>query len=61
MDVSPKLIDFIVATPPEDIRYLSMKELKTFGVVTEISEIEGLVGYRICKGRSRPENCAVRD
>ncbi|PHR22649.1 MAG: hypothetical protein COA37_10615 [Hoeflea sp.] len=61
MDVSPKLIDLMVATPPEDIRYLSMKELKTFGVVTEISEIEELVGYRICKGRSRPENCAVRD
>lgn len=61
MDVNPELVDLMVSTPPEDIRYLSMKELKSFGVVTEISEIEGLVGYRICKGRSRPENCIVRE
>ncbi len=60
MDVNPELVDFMVSTPPEDIRYLSMEELKSFGVVTEISEIEGLAGYRICKGRRRPENCIGR-
>jgi len=61
MDVNPKLIDFMVSTPPEEIRYLSIEELKSFGVVTEINDIERLVGYRICKGGRRPENCTVRD
>jgi len=61
MDVNPKLIEFMMSTPPEDVRYLSMEELKTFGVVTEISEIEGLVGYRICSDRRRPKNCFVRE
>jgi len=60
MDVDPKLIELMISTPPEDVRYLSMDELRTFKVATEISEIEGLVGYRICRERRRPENCAVR-
>ena len=61
MDVKPALIELMLSTPPEDIRYLSMNELKTLGVVTEINEIEGLVGHRICKSRPRPENCLLRE
>lgn len=60
MDVDPTLIDLMLSTPPEDIRYLNNEELKSFGVATEINELEALVGYRICKSRSRPDNCVVR-
>ncbi len=61
MDVKPTLIELMLSTPPEDIRYLSLDELKSFGVVTEIHEIERLVGTGICKSRTRPENCLVRN
>ncbi len=60
MDVKPALIDLMLSTPPEDIRYLSLEELKSLGVVTEINEIESLVGHRICKSSRRPENCLLR-
>ena len=60
MDIKPALIDLMQSTPPEDIRYLNDEELKAFGVATEINEIEALVGYRICSGRSPPKNCVVR-
>lgn len=61
MDIKPTLISLMLSTPPEDIRYLNMEELKALGVATEIRELESLVGHRICKSRRRPENCTVRE
>lgn len=60
MGIKPALIDLMLSKPPEEIRYLNHEELKSLGVATEINEIEALFGYRICKGRSRPDYCVVR-
>lgn len=60
MNVKPDLIDLMLSTPPDKIRYLNDEELKAFGVATEINELEALVGHRVCKSRSRPGHCVVR-
>jgi hypothetical protein len=60
MNVKPALIELMLSTPPEDIRYLNLEELKNLGVVTDIHEIERLVGAGICRGRTRAQNCLVR-
>lgn len=61
MNVKPALIELMLSTPPEDIRYLSLEELKSLGVVTDIHEIERLVGSGICRSRTRPQNCLLRN
>ncbi|MCC0036726.1 MAG: hypothetical protein H6887_15850 [Hoeflea sp.] len=61
MNVKPALIELMLSTPPEDIRYLSLEELKSLGVVTDIHEIERLVGAGICRSRTRPQNCLLRN
>ena len=60
MNVKPDLIDLMLSTPPDKIRYLNNEELKALGVATEINELEALVGHGICKNRLRPDNCFVR-
>lgn len=60
MNVKPALIELMLSTPPEDIRYLNLEELKNLGVVTDIHEIERLVGAGICRGRTRAQNCLLR-
>lgn len=61
MNVKPVLIELMLSTPPEEIRYLNLQELKSLGVVTDIHEIERLVGAGICKSQPRPKNCLLRN
>lgn len=60
MNVKPALIELMLSTPPEGIRYLSLEELKSLGVVTDIHEIERLVGSGICSSPTRAQNCLLR-
>lgn len=59
--VKRSLVDLIAATPYETIYLLSGYELKSYGLATEIQDMEHLVQYRICSESAPPDNCVLRE
>ena len=61
MGIKTTIVDLIVSTPYETIRLLKGRELKAYGLATEIQDMEHLVQYGMCDGNLPPDHCVLRE